>query len=167
MIVVSGMQGAGKTTVAAALARRFPRGAHVSADALQKLVVAGGVWPEAREMSPEAANQLRLRLRNACLVARAFAEAGFVAVIDDIVIGTRVDDLVAEMGKTPFDFVMLTPSLEAVKRREHRRGTRLHELWSWMDREIRESTRRFGIWLDTSDLGVDATVDAILAQLPA
>jgi hypothetical protein len=61
-------------------------------------------------MSAEAAGQLRLRLRNACLLARAFAEAGFVAVIDEIVIGARVDDLVAEMGDTPFDCAMLTPS---------------------------------------------------------
>jgi len=65
VIVVSGMQGAGKTTVAAALAGRFAKGAHVSADALQKLVVSGARWPEAREMSDEAALQLRLRLRNA------------------------------------------------------------------------------------------------------
>lgn len=161
------MQGAGKSTVAAALARRFPKGAHVSADALQRLVVAGGVWPEAREMSAEATLQLRLRLRNACLLARSFAEAGFVAVIDDIVIGARVDELVQEMGAIPFDFVMLTPSLETVVRREQGRGTRLHELWSWMDREIRENTRRIGVWLDSSDLGVDETVDAILARLPS
>ncbi len=167
VIVVSGMQGAGKSTVAAAIARRFPKAAHVSADALQKLVVAGARWPEAREMSEEAALQLHLRLRNACLLARSFAEAGFVAVIDDIVVGTRVDDLVREMGDMPFDFVMLTPSLEAVKRREHGRGTQLHELWGWMDREIRESTRRLGIWLDSSEQTVDETVDAILARLPA
>ena len=78
-----------------------------------------------------------------------------------------MDDLLAEMGDAPFDFVMLTPSLESVKRRERSRGTRLHELWSWMDREIRENTRRFGIWLDSSDLSVDETVDAILARLAA
>ena len=165
VIVVSGMQGAGKTTVAAALARRFPEAAHVNADALQKLVVAGGVWPDAREMSAAAALQLRLRLRNACLLARSFAQAGFVAVIDDIVIGTRVDDLVEAMADFPFDFVMLTPSLEAVRRREHGRGTELHERWAWMDREIRENTRRLGIWVDSSDQTLEQTVDKILAEL--
>ncbi|OAL12051.1 hypothetical protein A4V12_27740 [Streptomyces noursei] len=34
-----------------------------------------------------------------------------------------------------------------------------------LDRGLREETARIGLWLDTSELTVEATVDAILADL--
>ena len=46
VVVISGIQGAGKSTVADRLARRFPRAARVSADAMQEMIVSGGRWPE-------------------------------------------------------------------------------------------------------------------------
>jgi hypothetical protein len=101
LFVVSGNQAAGKTTVSGLLAARFERGAHVSGDAMQTMIVAGRRWPEipgdldpdTGEVTGEAADQLRLRLKNACLLARSFAESGIMAVIDDIVVGTRFAEL--------------------------------------------------------------------------
>lgn len=164
LFVVSGTQGAGKSTVARLLAGRFERGAWVSADALQGMIVAGGLWPEGRQMSAEAERQLRLRLRHACLLARSFVAAGFTAVVDDIVVGARLEHLLAELAGQPFVFVMLTPRLEIVRARERERGTRLWEQWEWLDAEIRTRTRRLGLWLDSSDLTTDQTVDEILRR---
>jgi chloramphenicol 3-O-phosphotransferase len=161
------MQGAGKSTVADLLARRFERSARVNADALQRLIVAGGRWPEQRAMSAEAARQLRLRLKHACLLATSFVDAGFTAVIDDIVIGERLDELLAELAGRRFVFVMLTPRLGAVMAREAGRGTQLWEAWGWMDEEVRSHTRRLGLWLDTSNQTADETVDEILRRAPA
>lgn len=162
LFVVSGTQGAGKSTVAQALARRFERGAWVSADALHKMIVSGGRWPEGAVMSSDAERQLRLRLENACLLGRSFVAAGITAVIDDIVIGTRVDELLGLLAGETFVFVMLTPRLEVVRQREQGRGTALWQQWEWLDDEIRTRTRRIGLWLDNSDLTLDETVDAIL-----
>jgi dephospho-CoA kinase len=93
IIVVTGNQGAGKTTVGRMLAGRFERGAHVEADILQKMIVTGGQWvtetSSPGEIADEAGLQLRLRLRNSCLVARSFYEARFTAIIDDIIVGER------------------------------------------------------------------------------
>jgi predicted kinase len=164
VIVISGMQGAGKSTVADRLARRLPRAARIRGDDLQELIVSGGRWPERREMSAEAQAQLRLRLHNACLLARSFVRAGFSAVVDDIVIGRRVDDLLAELRGWRFIFVMLTPRLEVVRRRERGRGTRLWESWGWMEEEIRSGTPRIGLWLDTSAQSAEETVDEILRR---
>ena len=164
IIVISGMQGAGKSTVADALARRFARGVHVSADVLARMVVSGHLWPEGREMSGEAAMQLRLRLRNMCLLGRSFAEAGFVAVLDDIIIGERAEHLRDEMGETPYALVMLTPSLESVKAREAGRGTALWEQWAWMDDEAR-ATAGVDLFVDSTALSIEATVDGILDRL--
>ena len=163
LVVVSGTQGAGKSTVSRLLAERAGRGAWVSADVLQRMIVSGGRWPEDRVMSPEAEMQLRLRLHNACLLGRSFVAAGFTAVVDDIVVGERVEHLLQELRGERFRFVMLTPNPDAVRRREEGRGTRLWEQWGWLDEEIRERTRRIGLWLDTSEQTPDETVDAILA----
>ena len=59
---------------------------------------------------------------------------------------------------------MLTPRLEVIRERERGRGTALWQQWEWLDDEIRTRTRRIGLWLDTSDLTADETVDAILAR---
>jgi len=164
LIVISGTQGAGKSTVARLLASRFDRGAWVGADALQKLIVSGGRWPEAAEMSTDAERQLRLRLKHACLLGRSFVEAGFTAVIDDIVVGSRVEHLLEELDGQRFVFVMLTPRPEVVRQREHGRGTRLWQEWGWLDDEIRTHTRRIGLWLDSSDQTPEETVEAILTR---
>lgn len=165
LFVISGMQGAGKTTVGRQLAARFARAACVSADDLQRMIVSGGRWPAKRTPAAEATRQLRLRLHHLCVLGISFLEAGFSAVLDDIVIGSRVDDLLAELAGREFLFVMLVPRFEVVREREHERGTRLFEQWGWMDEEIRSRTRRIGLWIDSSELSVEQTVDEILARV--
>jgi predicted kinase len=79
-MVISGLPGAGKSTTARELASRFEPAARVEADQLQRLVVSGCVWPEgSRDMTAEAAAQLRSRLRNACLLACLLARSWMLA----------------------------------------------------------------------------------------
>ena len=80
-IVVTGIPGAGKTTVARLLAQRFALAAHIEADQLQQMIVAGGLWPD-EEPRDEAYRQLALRARNGALLAASFVGAGFTAVLD-------------------------------------------------------------------------------------
>src|SRR5262245_28613272 len=151
VLVLSGIPGVGKSTVARVIARRLPRSAHVEAEALQRFVVGGSVWPDG-EPHTEAMRQLRLRGRNVALLADSFFDAGFTPIIDDVVIGSRLAELRGDLRSRPLLFVLLVPRLAVVRARNRERpGKDVFEAWRHLDAVARAETPRIGLWLDTSD----------------
>ena len=165
VILVSGVPGAGKSSLAAALAARLERGVHVEADALQTMIKNAARWP-GEEPIEEGFRQLRLRGRNACLLADSFAQAGFVPVVDDIIVGSRLAEYRGDLQSRPIHFVMLAPSLDALRRRnaEREKVDVFHQAEE-LDPVVRGETLRTGLWLDTSDERLEQTVERVLARL--
>jgi hypothetical protein len=59
--------------------------------------------------------------------------------------------------------VVLAPPLDVALQRDRDRGTKqVGHLFRHMDAELRRELDGVGFWLDTADLDVSATVDAIL-----
>jgi adenylylsulfate kinase-like enzyme len=162
IVVVTGIPGAGKSAVAAALAARCRAGAHVEGDALQHAIRSGGRWAH-EEPWTEAYRQLRVRTRAAGAVADAFHHDGFVPVIDDIYVARdRIDVLLAATKVRPLRLVVLAPSVDVVLARDRgRAGKTVGRRWVHLDAVQRAELAGVGLWVDSSALTVAQTVDAI------
>jgi hypothetical protein len=122
--VICGSSCAGKTTTARLLAQRLPLAAHVEGDDMQRLIVSGCRWavpsdsdPVTGRLTGEAGVQYALRIRNACLVAAAFADAGITAIVTDTTINEGFESLIEILGGRLVNFVVLRPAVAVLRQR--------------------------------------------------
>ena len=164
-ILITGIMAAGKSTVAQHLAGRFEKSVHLRGDAFRRMIVNGRLAMET-PLSDAAFEQLKLRYRVAAAAAGVYCSGGFTVVYQDIIIGPVLADVVEMLRQHPLYVVVLCPSPEVVARREAERPKVGYTSWTptMLDDELRSSTPRLGLWLDTSTLSVEATVNTILAQ---
>ena len=122
--VICGNACAGKTTTARLLAQRLPLAAHVDGDEMQRLIVSGCRWavpgdtdPGTGRLTGGAGAQYALRIRNACLVGAAFADAGITAIVTDVIINEGFESLAAVLGGRLVNFVVLRPPVAVLRQR--------------------------------------------------
>jgi predicted kinase len=163
--LVTGIPGSGKTTAAAALAGRFTRGAHISGDQIQNLIVSGNVPPNPFG-DEESDRQIDLCVRNQCLLATSYRSEGFAVVIDYVIASAaRLKTYLELLPDEPAGLVVLAPSIAVARARDRERPDK-HVLsaWAHLRDQVGEELGDCGLWLDTSKLTVTATVNAILAR---
>lgn len=119
-IVITGAPGAGKSTVAAVLASRLERGAHIPVDSFRKMVKAGYASPH--RWSDEVARQYRIARKSAAQTAVNLAAGGFVPVLDDIVPADWAGEWRRDLEGLDCRFVVLRPSLDVTRRRNRERA---------------------------------------------
>lgn len=166
VVLITGVSAAGKSTVAQALAGRLPRSAHVRGDTFRRMVVNGRA-EMTPETSGEAMRQLHLRYRIAATTADLYFDAGFTAIVQDVILGQDLERFTKLVRARPLHVVVLAPDPAAVERREHARAkTGYGGGWTiaQLDALLRAETARIGLWLDTSRQSVEETVDEIVSR---
>ncbi|MFJ8226217.1 AAA family ATPase [Streptomyces griseus] len=166
VVLITGVMAAGKSTVAQLLAERLPRAVHVRGDLFRRMIVSGRA-DMAPDEAEEARSQLDLRQRLSAQVADAYADDGWTAVVQDIVLGDDLPRYVERVRTRPLHVVVLAPSPEAVREREETRAKKGYGEWTVeaFDTYLRGGTPRVGLWLDTSRQTPEETVSAILDGL--
>jgi len=138
---------------------------HVEGDVFRRSIVSGR-----EEMTPgastEALRQLRLRYRIAALAVDEYAAAGFTVIVEDVVAGPLLTEVVDLIRSRPLHVVVLVPSVDAIAAREAARDASGYASFSveQLHGGFVDGTPRLGVWLDTSGQKPEQTVDAILAR---
>lgn len=164
LFIITGAMAAGKSTVAQLVAERLPKSVHLRGDLFRRMIVNG-----AAEMGPvlshDAKAQLALRHRLACDAARAYVEAGFAVVYQDILIGASLKDVAERLADLEPMIIVLNPRAEILAQRDAARektgygeGFPPEVLAGALERE----TPRLGLWLDTSRMTAEEVADRIL-----
>jgi predicted kinase len=167
IILITGNMAAGKSTIAQALAERLPKSVHLRGDLFRRMIV-NGQAEMSFELSAEAQQQLALRYHLAAEAAKSYFQAGFTVVYQDIIIGSTLAELLTTFQDFPLAVVVLCPRAEIVAARDSSRsktGYPNDDAVRAFDRILREETPRIGYWLNSSELTVAETVDAILLHL--
>jgi hypothetical protein len=111
---------------------------------MQRLILSGCRWavpddrnPDTGRLAGDAGLQYALRIRNACLVAAGFADAGITAIVTDTIINEGFESLTEVLSGRWVNFVVLRPSTDVMNQR-------------WIDR-LPEEAAYYARRYDTDD----------------
>jgi thymidylate kinase len=173
IFLITGTPGAGKTSVASALVKRFPLGLHIPLDDLRNWVVSGNA-PPIPTWTNETTRQFRLARQAAVQIARYYASAGFAVAIDDVLFPSEAEaTIISSLWPYPVHKILLKPDVEIALERNVTRTNKNFDTSILADtiRKLHHSmpaslfARAGWLVVDNTSLSLEATVDRILSQL--
>jgi predicted kinase len=166
-VIVSGMPGAGKSTVTALAARLLPRAAQVKGDDVNQMILSGRVWFMGMPRD-EALRQYELGKRNMCALTNNFVDFGFTVLMDTVVQDrAMLDLLLALMSPRPARLVILAPGVEVC---QHRNATRhpdeqfQFDGYEHLEADMKDHLGDIGWWFDTSALTPEETAEQLVRE---
>lgn len=166
IILITGIMASGKSTVAQLLSEQFVNSVHLRGDIFRRMIV-----NNRKEVRPDSGSdeldQLRLRYQLAAQSAEMYYKSGYTVVVQDVVIGPLLTDFISYINSRPLYLVVLCPDSAVVAEREATRAKKGYGIWSVdaLDRVLRNETPHLGLWLDSSGLSPEETVNEIIRRM--
>jgi len=170
LVVITGAQAAGKTTLGREVAALLPRAVHVDGDAIQRFVISGAI-PFDLPPPPGATEQLFLRYEGALAVARVYRYAGFDAVVTDNIFEEQLTEFInlafADESTDRLYLVMLDPAVDVIWARYEERpgGGYTDSITPEGLKEAVGRTARLGLWLDNGNQTIADSSAEIVRRL--
>lgn len=163
--LLTGLPGAGKSTVARLLALHFDRAAHIDVDLVfHHFTVSGRAEPSTP--STETAAQAELAAANAGAMARNYLAAGYVCVLEGaLAMRSEIRACQRALAPYPLHLIVLAPPPAVSEQRDAQRSGKhvagfFRHLGPLLDSELAGT----GLWLDTGQMTPLDTVRMILAD---
>jgi predicted kinase len=163
--LLTGVPGAGKSTVARLLALHFDRAAHIDIDLVFHHFTVSGL-AEPSTPSTESTQQAELAAANGGAMARNYLAAGYVCVLDGALAMRReIRACQHALAPYPLHLVVLAPPTEVSEQRDAQRSGKhvagfFRHLGPLLDSELAGT----GLRLDTGEQTPRDTVRVILAH---
>ena len=168
IIFITGMAGAGKSTVGRLVARQLPKSIFIQVDELREKMVTGYARPEAGVFTEEVIQQFQMARSTATFMARLYASQGVDVVIDDVCVPSNFVEQYAALFETPeVRRVLLYPKAEIVIERIKQRGGPLEHIpyvpviYTFLD----SMPKNGWIVLDSSEWTIEQTVNQVLSSV--
>ena len=168
IIFITGMAGAGKSTVGRLVARHFPKCLFIQVDELREKMVKGYAIPEDGIFTEEVIQQFQMARSTAIYMARLYAGHGVNVVIDDVCVPPNFVEQYAALFEIPeVHRVLLYPKADVVIERIKQRGGPFeHIKYVPVIYNYLESMSKDGwIILDSSEWTIEQTVIEVLSNI--
>jgi hypothetical protein len=108
---------------------------------------------------------MRLCRANQCLLARSYAEAGFVPVIDYVVVSLEGESYRDALAPLRLHLVVLDSGAEVALRRDAARAEKtVAAAFTYLEEPMREELPGLGVWIDSRDQTPEETLAVVLAN---
>jgi predicted kinase len=163
--LISGVPGAGKSTVGRLLALHFDRAGHIDIDMVYHHFTVAGLEQPTTPGEDQGA-QAHLAVVNAAAMARNYVAAGYACVLEGAV-AMRSQILACQQAVAPYPLhlIVLAPPAEVSARRDAQRsGKHVAGFFAHLRPQIDSELGGLGLWIDNSAQSPLGTVRMILAQ---